>query len=151
MNIKIKGIFLLVCSACVILLALLFFSGSQALEVSVPTFDEQMINQFLTQKAAAEQKRFNAQAARERAELQVQIYRCNNNEECVIVDKDPCGCLRGPSGVTAINAEWSLEFSKLIEKEFESGISCPSVASTQDECSATAKAVCLENRCQIVW
>ena len=94
-------------------------------------------------------QRSNAAAARRHAELISKMTACNTNEECVIVDKDPCGCLKGPEGVTAINASYSLEFSKLMEKRFALATACPSVGSTEKECSASARPVCLQNRCKI--
>ena len=151
MNSKLKGIFLLACAVCVVVLALSFFSGSQPLEVSSSVFTEQMVNDLQAQKVAVQQKRQNVQAARERAETENKIYSCTSDEQCIIVDKDPCGCLIGTSGVTAINADWSLEFSKLLEKDFASAASCPSQGSAERECSASAQAVCRENHCTIVW
>lgn len=151
MNLKIKGILLLVYAACVVLLTVFFFSKSQPIEASAPVFTESMVQQWQAQKMEEEQKKRSLYASRTRSETESWIYRCDTNEQCIIVDKDPCGCLKGPSGVTAINAEWSLEFSKLMDKEYAQASSCPFVASTERECSATARAVCTENRCQIVW
>ena len=151
MNTKIKGLFLLLCAAVLVFIGMSLFSGSQRIEVSMPIFTQQMVNELQAQKAAVEQKRQNVQAARERAETENKVYSCQTDEDCVIVDKDPCGCLKGPEGVTAINASWSLEFSKLVEKEFASGSTCPSVGSTVRECSDTAMPVCQENHCRIVW
>ncbi len=151
MNTKIKGICLLASAAVVAVFAMSFFSNTETINVSMPVFTQDMVNELQAQKAATQQKRANAQAARERAETVNKVYSCKINEDCIIVDKDPCGCLRGPEGVTAINAEFSLEFSKLMEKEFATAATCPSEGSTVRECSASAQPVCEENRCRIVW
>ena len=151
MNKKLEGIFLLVCAVVVGLIGFSLFSEVNPIEVNMPVFTKQMAEELQAKNASAEQKRQYAQAVRNRADLEIKIYGCQTDDDCIIVDKDPCGCLRGPEGVTAINAEWSLEFSKLVEKQFSSGSSCPSAGSAERECSDTAAAVCQENHCKIVW
>ena len=151
MNTKLKGIFLLACAVVVGFIGLSLFSGTEPIEVNMPVFTKEMVEEVQAKNASEEQKRQHAAAVRNRTELEAKIYSCQTDDECIIVDKDPCGCLRGPGGVTAINAEWSLEFSTLVERQFSSGASCPSSGSTENECSETATAVCQKNHCKIVW
>ncbi len=151
MSQMIKGTFLLVCAFVAAVLAVSFFSRSQAIEVQVPLVTKQMIEENQAQIQQEQQHRQNTLLAKRRAELEVRLYQCQSDEDCIIVDKDPCGCLKGPKGVTAINAGLSLEFSRLMEKTFATATACPSVASTEKECAPTARPVCRKNRCQIVY
>lgn len=147
----IKGTVLWVCAFVAAVLAVSFFSRSQAIEVQVPLVTKQMIEENQAQIQQEQQHRQNTLLAKRRAELEVRLYQCQSNEDCIIVDKDPCGCLKGPQGVTAINAGLSLEFSRLMEKTFSATTACPSVASVEKECAPTARPVCRFNRCQIVY
>ena len=143
--------FLLVCAAMVVLLILAFSAETEPIKTDMPRITQQMVEERKATKASEETQRHNEEAARHRAEVLNRMYRCQEDDQCVIVDKDPCGCLKGPSGVTAINGEWSLEFSKLMDKKFASTTACPSAASQERECSPSAKAVCKSGRCTIVY
>jgi adenine-specific DNA glycosylase len=78
------------------------------------------------------------------------MYRCETDEDCVIVDKDPCGCWVGPSGVTAINVAYILDFNKMTQKSLAK--TCPDTEPSVDkECSPSARAVCKEKVCRIVY
>ena len=148
---QIKGLILLICAAGAIVLAVMFFSRPAPIEVSIARVTPEMVEENQV-KIQEEEKRQQAQeAARKRANLEQRLYHCKTSEDCIIVDKDPCGCLRGPSGVTAINSELALEFSRLMDAQFASAKMCPSVASTEKECSAKARPVCQANRCKIVY
>ncbi len=151
MNQMIKGVFLLACAFVAAVLAVSFFSRSQPIEVQIPLVTKQMVEENQAQIQQEQQRRQHKLQAKKRAELEVRLYQCQSDEECVIVDQDPCGCLKGPEGVTAINAGLSLEFSRLMEKSYADATACPSTASTQKECSPTAHPVCQQNRCQIVY
>ena len=151
MNPKIKGIFLLVCAVFVLALAASFFTRSNPIEVQIPLVTRQMIDENQAAIKSAEAKRQNAAAERKRAELEKRLYQCQNDNECIIVDKDPCGCLKGPEGVTAINSAMSLEFSRFMQGQSSVASVCPSVASTERECSASARPVCQQNVCKIVY
>ncbi len=97
------------------------------------------------QKAAAEQSTARA-ASLSRAR---KLVACETDEDCVIVDKDPCGCVVGPQGVTAINVGQIEEFNKNLSQITQS---CPDNApSTQAQCSPTAQAVCRERACTIIY
>ena len=75
-------------------------------------------------------------------------FRCTVDDDCIIVAKDPCGCLLGPQGVAAVNVEHALYFAPN-----DTGTkTCPSMApSTEAQCSPTAQAVCQANRCTITY
>ena len=148
---KMKGLVLLTCTVGVVLLTLVFFFRPEPIPVSITPVTTQMIaaNEIKMQE---EEKRQQAQqAARQRADLEHRLYRCQSNAECIIVDKDPCGCLRGPQGVTAINSNFSLEFSRLMQERYSNTQVCPSVASTEEACAPTARAVCQANLCKIIY
>ena len=145
----VKNVLLLICASCAILLALSFFSRRKPIEAQMPLVTKQMVAENQEKEQKEQTQRSNAAAARRHAELMTKMTACNTNEECIIVDRDPCGCLKGPQGVTAINASYSLEFSKMMEKRFALATACPSVGSTEKECSASARPICLQNRCKI--
>lgn len=149
MNSKIKNIFLLACSAVVILLAVSFFSRADVIEVSAPLITKQDIEKYQEQQRAVQHQKQQTAEARRKAETRENIYKCETDDECIIVDKHPCGCLNGPEGVTAINGAYSFNFLTLVEQEFGQATRCGEVASTERECSATAHAVCESNRCRI--
>ena len=151
MNPKIKGIFLLICAVLIVGLALSFFSRATPIEVQMPLVTREMVEENQAAIRAAAEKRQNAAAARKRAELEMRLYQCQADSDCIIVDKDPCGCLKGPEGVTAINSSMSLEFSRLVQEKSSLAEVCPSVASAEKECSATARPVCQQNVCKIVY
>ncbi len=151
MSQKIKGLFLLVCAAGVLILALSFFSRSTPIEVQMPLVTTQMVKENQAQLKSEEEQRQNAAAARKRAETEVRVRQCTADDQCIIVDRDPCGCLKGPEAVTAINSAMSLEFSQLVQSETFGSTVCPAVGSTERECSATARAVCQQNACTIIY
>lgn len=151
MNYKLKGLFLLICAACAGLLTMFFFSHAQPVEADMPLVTSEMIAQHREQLQQKAHQRQSAEAARKRADLEIKMYQCRTNDECIIVDRDPCGCLRGPEGVTAINSNFSLEFSRLTEKQFAKATACPSVGSSERECSASAEAACVAGRCKIIY
>lgn len=151
MSYKIKSLLFIVGSAAALLLALYFFSKAVPMEARMSVLTKQMVEENQEQIRREETKRQNAETARRKAALEAKLYQCTANDECVMVDKDPCGCLKGPEGVTAINSSMSLEFSRLMEKQFSSATACPSVGSVERECSATARAECRHGRCKIVY
>lgn len=147
----IRSLVLLVCAAAVLLLAVVFYGRATKLEVTAPLLTREMVNENQAVIAQRQRAQQHAESARKRAEEQSSLYQCKVDEDCIIVDQDPCGCLRGPSGVTAINAEQSLTFSRLMSRRFAQAIACPDEPSTVRECSVTAHAVCAENHCKIAY
>ena len=91
MSQMIKGMVLWVCAFVAAVLAVSFFSRSQAIEVQVPLVTKQMIEENQAQIQQEQQHRQNTLLAKRRAELEVRLYQCQSNEDCIIVDKDPCG------------------------------------------------------------
>ncbi len=143
MKFKIKEIFLLLCAVGALAVIPVFLKQDNPIEVFVPEVD-------VAKLAAKEEKQ---QKAAEKSAAQAKAQRmisCQADEDCIIVDKDPCGCLVGPQGVTAINAAYTLDFNK-----FQSNLvtkACPEgEPSTEQECSPFAQAVCAENVCKIVY
>ncbi len=128
----------------VILLGLIpvFFAKERPIEVNLPELNEQEITAI---EEAAQKK---AHVSAERAFVRRSVA-CQSNDDCVIVDKDPCGCLVGPSGVTAINVNYMLEFSEKQSKQLKA---CPDKEPSQlRECSPSAHAVCRNKTCKIVY
>lgn len=151
MSMKIKGLILLVCAVGVLGLAASFFSRATPLKVQFIMLTPKMVEENQKAIEAAKTKRENAMAEKERAELEKKMYQCQTHNECIIVDKDPCGCFKGPEGVTAINAAYSLEFSRLLQEQSAVAEVCPAVASEERECSESARPVCRRNACTIIY
>ena len=123
------------------LLPLLIYK-SQPVQVALPDIDLQEI----AQQKELQHKAAQAAAARETLR---RVFDCATDEDCIIVDKDPCGCLIGPEGVTAINAAETLTFNKIHSNTLAKA--CPEIPSTVLECSPSAQAVCRNNRCKIEY
>ena len=148
---QVKSIILFSCALVVLLFAVFFYSRIVPIEASMPAITRQMVLENQEQQQAQATKRQTAALARWKAELETKLYTCSSHEDCIIVDKDPCGCLNGPEGVTAINSEMVLDFSRLIQKQFSKTTSCPTVGSLEKECSSSARPVCIENNCKIIY
>ena len=144
MNAKIKDIFSLVCAVFLLVLLPFFLARTRPAAVELPQITQEEVS------LREEQKQKKAQVAAVRAKTR-KIYACETDEDCIIVDKDPCGCLIGPAGVTAINAMYTLEFNNLVLKEVVAK-TCPGTTpSTEKECGPTAQAVCQAKICKITY
>lgn len=148
---KIQGIVWLVCAAFVLILALSFFSRGTSIDASAPLVTVEMVKEKQSEIQAAAQHRQQEAAARRRAEMEERVRVCTADEQCIIVDRDPCGCFKGPEGVMAINSAMSLEFSQLVQAETSGSTVCPEVGSSEKECSSSARPVCQQNKCTIVY
>lgn len=140
---KIKNI-TYVCMALIVLLLIpVFLMKEQPVEFNLPVLDLQ---------EAALQEEAHEKAAKQSAKQAAlrKIFRCKADEDCIIVDKDPCGCGIGPAGVTAINVEHTLTFNRIYSKDITK--TCPEGApSVEKECSPSAHAVCHANMCKIAY
>ena len=135
----IKPTLYLLCALGIFALIPTLLSKDAPIEVQIPSFDLEDIN--------AQEAKQKEQAAKKVAR---RMYRCETDEDCVIVDKDPCGCWVGPSGVTAINVAYILDFNKMTQKSLAK--TCPDTEPSVDkECSPSARAVCKEKVCRIVY
>ena len=143
MKFRIREILLLCCALGALGLIPVFLSKDNPIEVTMPYLDKaQMAAKEAQQKKAAEESASQAKMRR--------MISCTVNEDCIIVDKDPCGCLVGPQGVTAINAAYTLDFNKMQSNLVAKA--CPEgLPSTERECSPSAQAVCRENVCKIAY
>lgn len=140
---KIKAFCLLGFAACVLVSIPVFLTKDNPIEVSVPLMTDQ-------QAAAQEEAQQKAaQAAAQKAKSR-RMFRCKTDDDCVIVDRDPCGCLNGPNGVVAVNVVHTLDFTKL-QKGVLAKECSRSVPSQEKECSPNAQAVCRENLCHIAY
>ncbi len=143
MRSKFKDIFLLVCTGIILVLLPIFLARNKPIQVDLPALTPEEAPKEVAKPApppaeAAPTPKINKLAI------------CEEDEDCIIVDQDPCGCLNGPEGVTAINALHTLEFN-----EQHAGVitkACPNTPpSTERECSETAQAVCHNKQCKIVY
>lgn len=143
MKFKLKELLLILCAVGALGLIPVFLSKDNPIEISVPVVTSAQ----LAAKEAKHQKAVEESAAQAAMRRMVS---CSVNEDCIIVDKDPCGCLVGPQGVTAINASYTLDFNKMQSNLVAKA--CPEGApSTERECSPSAQAVCVQNVCQISY
>ena len=84
----------------------LFLAHDSPIEVNIPRLDAA---EMAAQKEAAQQAEKQAQReARAR-----RVYACQSDEDCIIVEKDPCGCAVGPKGVVAINVNFVTDFNTI--------------------------------------
>lgn len=139
----ITNVFLLVCTVGVLLLILLFMSHDSPIQVDIPS---------LSTEELAAQKEEAAKIEREAAQkARVQrVYSCKQDADCIIVDKDPCGCAVGPKGVVAINVNYITDFN-VLNREGMGTKTCPSKVSTIKECSSSARGVCKARTCKIAY
>lgn len=143
MNKLLKKIILCVCTGAVLLLIPILYSHDTPIQIEVPHLNEQEL--------AAQEKQQQEEQARAMEDMRKhRVYRCKRNDDCIIVDKDPCGCLVGPKGVVAINAMYTLDFNMLQAKTVTKA--CPERAARPvRECSPSARAVCVKNLCKITY
>lgn len=147
----VKYLIYLICACFVLLLVPILIKHDQPMFVELPTIDTAKIdekreaqeNQIIVEQAE--------QAAAEKAAKRRNYFSgCNKDEECVIVDKHPCGCLIGPRGVAAINIERISEFNEEVQKRAATA-SCPTnEPSTEGACAPGAHAVCRHQTCRII-
>ena len=140
---SITRVFLLTCTIGVLLLIPLFMAHDSPIQVRIPQ---------LTVEGLADQKQEVAKAEQETARKArlSRIYSCKQDEDCLIVDKDPCGCAAGPSGVVAINVNYITDFDALNNAKMGTK-ACSSQVSTIKECSPSAQAVCRAHTCKISY
>jgi len=138
-----KSTWLLICSGVLAVFMLACFVNNQPIPIDMPSFTQEEL-------AAKKQEAAKEARATERRHKLVQMYACKTDEDCVIVDKDPCGCAAGPKGVTAINVAYLPEFDSLNNTPFGTK-SCPEISSTEKECSLSARAVCQAKHCKITY
>ena len=140
---KVRNILYIGLALFVFALIPVFLTQSNPMQVDLPKLNLQEVEA----QEQAQQKA--AQATAQRA-LARKMFQCEKDEDCIIVDKDPCGCLVGPSGVTTINVEYTLQFT---QKQSNSiAAACPDGEPSQEqECSPSARAVCREQVCKIVY
>ena len=139
----ITNVCLLICTACVVLLIPLFLSHDVPIQVDIPRLDAEEL---------AAQKEASAKAEREAARKAKanRVYSCQEDEDCIIVDKDPCGCAAGPKGVVAINVNFITEFNSLNQVGSVTK-ACAERLSQERECSPSARAVCRARSCKIIY
>ncbi len=138
----IVNIALLSATIAVLGLTGLFLSNRFPISVNIARLD---VEEMAAQKEAAAQA---AKAAQRRAQLNRTVS-CKADEDCIIVDKDPCGCAAGPRGVTAINVNYITDFNAINSQP--STKTCMDVPSTEKECSPSARAVCRARTCRIEY
>lgn len=140
---QIKNLVTLALAAIAVLLIPVFLTHHTPSAVEIAQLDAQEIAEQKEASARAEKK------AQQTARIR-RMYACQTDEDCVIVDKDPCGCAAGPEGVTAVNVDRITDFQKMNNAN-SSVKACATTLSTERECSASAHAVCKANQCKIAY
>lgn len=74
---------------------------------------------------------------------QTKYTTCQTDQDCVLVNADPCGCTQGGSQ-TAINVDYQKEFLA----QFPQDVMCIQVMSNDPSCEAT-QTVCVNNTCEL--
>ena len=138
--------FLLICAGVVLVSLPVFLTHLSPIQVNLSKAAQKDTAE--PEEAMPSRQSQPSKEAALKAKLQ-KISGCEADEDCVIVDKDPCGCFIGPSGVTAINALYTLEFDKMQSHAITKA--CPEIPSTEQACSDTARAVCQDNTCKIIY
>lgn len=145
----VKGIFYLVCAVLVLLLIPVLLKHDQPIFVEVPSIDVKKIDEIRAQEEQmiiVEKK--EAQKAIQRAHYNPFVV-CAEDEECVIVDNHPCGCLVGSKGKTVINIKYITEFTENVQRR-AGETSCPNgTPSTEGACNVNARAICQQKTCRI--
>ena len=147
----IQSLLLIGCSLGILYLAFMFFSHPEPIGVSMPLLTRETLQENEEHAQQQMQKQQAAALAQKRAELEKKMYKCETDAQCIVVDKDPCGCAKGPKSITAINEDFSLEFSDLIAKKFTGMEMCPDTESHEKECSPSARPACVEKHCKIIY
>ena len=138
-----ESTWLLICSGILVVFMVMCFVNNKPIEIDMPSFTREEL-------AAKKQEAAKEARAVQRKNKMVKMYSCQTDEDCIIVDKDPCGCTIGPKGVTAINVAYLADFDELNNTPFGTK-TCPEKASTEKECSLSARAVCEAKHCKITY
>ncbi len=139
----IKNMMLLVFTVGVVFLIALFLKNDSPIPVNLVKIDAK---ELAAKKEAAAQE-----AKKEHRRQQAQrVTSCKTDADCIIVDKDPCGCFIGPKGVTAINANYVVDFNAINNQQSVMK-ACPEKPSTVKECSPSARPVCKARKCKIAY
>lgn len=147
---KIKQFLLLLCAFAVIGAIPVVLSRREVIPTDMPALSRAEIVANKQEYEKLEAKQETQERARRIAKARSANFACKADEDCIIVDKDPCGCLVGPKGVVAINASRSLEFTKTLGNVLAKA--CPDGAPSQEkECSPNARAVCRNKTCKIIY
>jgi len=143
---KIKNLSLLICAGLVLIAGPLFLTRDEPIEVEMPRLSQENI----VQKEEQQKKEQEELAKQAKQAKEHKIYTCQEDDDCIVVDKDPCGCLVGPQGITAINALYTLEFNRTQSKTITKA--CPDIPASQIEaCNPSVKAVCRAKTCTVVF
>lgn len=147
---KIKQALLLLCALVVVVSIPVFLSKRSTIPADMPALSRADITANQEEyKRLAEEQAAKEKAAR-LAKIRSANFVCQTDEDCIIVDQDPCGCLIGPKGVVAINASRALEFTNSLGNVMAKA--CPEGEPSQEkECSPNARAVCRNKMCKIVY
>lgn len=133
----------MVCTAGALFLIPLFLTHDDPIEVDIVKLDAQ-------EMAAKKEAAAKAEKQAQRQARAARVYSCKEDDDCIIVDKDPCGCGIGPKGVTAINVNYIVDFNA-INSQNSIMTSCPQTPSREKECSPSARPVCKAHRCKISY
>lgn len=145
---KLKDMFFVLFAAGAVLLAIFFWSHRGEIAVDFPVVTQNMIDADAAQNAKAAADSEAASRAQKRAQQARRIFACETDDQCMRVEKNPCGCSAGPEEVVAINGMFFDEFSRTLPNMT---VTCPDAVSTEKECSPSARPACVQKMCKIVY
>ena len=139
----VKNVILLTCTVGVVCLIGLFMTHDSPIPVDIPALDS-------AELAAKKEALAQAEKEAKRQARARRVYACKADDDCLIVDKDPCGCAAGPKGVVAINVNYITDFNEINAQRMVTK-ACAEKMSTEKECSKTAHPVCKAHTCKIAY
>lgn len=148
MSPKLKEMFFLLCAAGAILLALIFWARRGEITPDFPLVTGEMVAADAEKNAKAAEAEMAANRAKQRAAQARKVYACEKDDDCMRVEKHPCGCSEGPDAITAVNAQMIVEFNRTLPNVTAA---CAETASVERECSPSARPACVKNMCKMVF
>jgi len=120
---------LLVCAGVLAVFMVVVLANISPIEIQMPLLTKEKVEEEMKEAEQA------AKVAQRRQRIN-RIYSCKVDDDCVIVEKDPCGCSVGPQGVIAVNVAYITEFNEMNSNAFGTK-TCPEEVSIEKECSTT--------------
>lgn len=144
----VKNIILLTCAVLVMLSIPVLLKHDQPIYVDIPEIKAEEVKAIQEAQEKATEKAERSAAARAEAN---RLSGCVSDEECVIVDKSPCGCILGAKGVIAINVRNMVDYNNKVQEKALNTICPDNEPSQEGVCGPTAQAVCRNKVCKIVF
>jgi len=138
----ITNIIYLVVAVAVCMCTFAVYQNANPIEADVPVVTLAQVHE--QEEVTKEKEQISAARARQRRWIN-----CKQDDDCVIIDREPCGCLVGAKGVIAINVNLVTEYE---EKYLNKTKACPEEEPFQEgPCSPSAYPICKNKTCTIVF